>query len=247
MHRRWIDQRQVSSMDKPSKHRALATRVHHFVAGLRFDGEWQYLCRSNTGRSRWTTLPAAANSHKETDPAGVWWCVRCCAAVLGGLQWSSISIPPRQLLHPHSREVVQAMKACLIAWKMDVWTDATSIVQRLNAQILEQGGSALLQLQLIRHSDHKQQRRVCWAWIVGVEERKSSRWPLPATEQSVQRQVLRWLIVTVDWQAPWGCGYGAGLHLQSDGHCEIRSTDGQRVNAQCLAMITLKPLTAEHN
>ncbi|MEJ5152572.1 hypothetical protein [Comamonas sp. MYb396] len=85
---------------------------HRYMAGLRFNGFWEYQVQARAGQWRWKALHLGEQHSNETrklDPQGAWWCVRQCSALVGR---RSLASP--QLLQPRSpcpdpSEMLQAL------------------------------------------------------------------------------------------------------------------------------------------
>jgi hypothetical protein len=137
-----------------------------YLCGLRFEGRWEYLLKTPSGRQRWTLLSTGHDHPGPRDPHGLWWCVRRCVAVLRQQTWGASHLPLQLPPDPEAREMVEILDVLLPGWKLLRHVHAGSSPMRC-AQALNRGGGALLTLEF--DGNDEPGPRVAWAWVVGVE------------------------------------------------------------------------------
>jgi hypothetical protein len=215
--------------------------THSFLPGLRFDTLWRYQTLTPSGSLRWAVLPLGHLEHHDVDPHGAWWCARRCAAVLGQHPWQSIRLPQAMPPHPCASEVGRVLGYQLPGWQVQHNEYMAQDPVPSCAQALNQGGSALLQMQLQSQGPGALARRIFWTWIVGVEWQQTFRRAWMASDLHAPAQPRCLLAVPFGLSMPWSSGYTARVQVNEEGHCQLDAIDGQWRESLCLATVTLAP------
>ena len=210
--------------------------IHRYMHGIRFNGPWEYRVVSPSGRRRWSYMFADADRGSVSDPEGLGWCLRRCAAVMTQRPLRSVAVSLPLSTQTDDHHGWKALfRGCEIRSSK---TSGTEPMNRLGVA-LEHGGCALLKLVLHRRLHCKLEEAACWVWVVGVEMQA-----LPETaEGSVPRSsyVTRAaLVVSHAWSAPWGSGFGARVSWDALGQCILCSVDGARLQGRCAEVVTIE-------
>ena len=204
---------------------------HRYMAGLRFNGFWEYQVQARAGQWRWKALHPGEQQSNETrklDPQGAWWCVRQCSALVGRRSRASPQLPKPRSSCPEPSEMLQALPLSCKARELDT-EDAEgalgSYIDDLVATI-EKQGCALLRFEATARASEPS--RVCWVWMVGTEARVGDN------------SLSALLVVGPRWPAPWGSGFGARVQAQFDGSWKICSVDGKVMQVRMTDCITVE-------
>jgi hypothetical protein len=216
--------------------------IHRYMRGIRFDGPWEYRVTSPAGRRRWSYMFPDADRDSVSDPEGLEWCLRRCAAVMTQRPLLSIAVSlPLSTYADHYLGWKALFPGCEIRSATTIGTEAMNCLRT----VLELGGCALLKLVLHRRQYGTLEDTVCWVWVVGVEMME-----LPATVEgslSRPRHTIRAaLVVSHAWGAPWGSGFGARVSWDALGQCILCSVDGERLQGQCAVVVTIAPKHSQH-
>lgn len=209
---------------------------HRYMAGLRFNGIWQYQVQTRAGQWRWRAIDLwepFSNETRELDPQGAWWCVRQRSAFMG--RRSRANHQPHKQLPPcpNLNEMLQVMPICCKVWELNAeYMEGTlcSYIDDLVATI-ERQGCALLRFEATASTSEPSHVR--WVWMVGAETRLSDN------------SLSALLVVGPHWSAPWGSGFGAKAQPLPGGSWRICSVDGEVMRGRLTAAITVEPAAVE--
>ena len=204
---------------------------HLYMAGLRFNGCWEYQAQARAGQWRWKAIDLWEPSSEmwESDPQGAWWCVRQCSVLMGRRFRASPQLLQPRSSCPEPSEMLQALPPSCRARELNT-DDAEgalgSYIDDLVATI-EKQGCALLRFEATARASEPS--RVRWVWMVGTETRVGDN------------GLSALLVVGPHWPAPWGSGFGARGQVQPDGSWKICSVDGEVMRGRLTACITAGP------
>lgn len=211
--------------------------VHHYMRGLRFDGPWEYRMVIASGRMHWSRMLPDADRDRTSDQEGLGWSLRRIAAVMAQRPLRTIAASSSLSTHTDGR-----LRRKGLFPGFEIWSSkaiGADLMSRLGV-VLESGGCALLKLVLQRRQYGKLEHAACWAWVVGVE-----MMALPDTEERSTAQprhtIRAALVVSREWNAPWGSGFGARVSWNALGQCSLCSVDGARLEGRCAEVLFIAP------
>jgi len=205
---------------------------HRYMAGLRFNGIWEYQVQARAGQWRWKAMDLWEPSSRETrefDPQGAWWCVRQCCALVGQRSRASPQIPKPRSPCPEPSEMLQALPPSCKARELNT-EDAEGALGRYIDDLvatIEKQGCALLRFEATARASEPS--RVRWVWMVGTEARVGDN------------SLSALLVVGPRWPAPWGSGFGAKAQPLPDASWKICSVDGEVMRGRLTGCITAGP------
>lgn len=211
--------------------------IHRYMHGIRFDGPWEYRVMSPAGRRRWSYMFPDADRGSVSNPEGLEWCQRRCAAVMMQRPLRSMAVSSSLSTPIDDHHGWNALfPGC------EIRSATTSGTESMNClgTVLERGGCALLKLVLHRRLHGKLEETACWVWVVGVEmmalpETTGENTPRPS------HAIRAALVVSHAWSAPWGSGFGARVSWGALGQCILCSVDGGRLQGRCVEVVTIVP------
>lgn len=207
---------------------------HRYMAGLRFNGIWEYQAQTRAGQWRWRAINLWEPSSKETkelDPQGAWWCLRQ-SSVLMGRRSRAIQQPHKQLPPcPNLKEMLQAMPISCNVRELDAEHGEGTLCSAIDDLVatIEKQGCALLRFEVAASTSVPS--RMQWVWMVGAETRVGDN------------GMSALLVVGPHWSAPWGSGFGAKAQPLPGGNWRICSVDGEVMRGRLTAAITVEPAT----
>jgi len=205
---------------------------HRYMAGLRFNGIWEYQVQAQAGQWRWKALDLGEqppSGTRELDPQGAWWCVRQCSALMGQRSRASLQIPKPRSPCPEPSEMLQALPPSCKARELNT-EDAEGALGRYIDDLvatIEKQGCALLRFEATARASEPS--RVRWVWMVGTEARVGDN------------RLSALLVVGPRWPAPWGSGFGAKAQPLPDASWKICSVDGEVMRGRLTGCITAGP------
>lgn len=216
--------------------------IHRYMHGIRFDGPWEYRVVSPSGRKRWSYMFPDTDPGSVSDPEGLEWCLRRCAAVMTQRPIRSIAVSL-----PLSTPIDDDHGGKALFPHCEIRTATTIGTESMNClgAVLAHGGCALLKLVLQRRHYGQLEDTVCWVWVVGVEmmalsETTGGNTPRP------RHTIRAALVVSHAWSAPWGSGFGARVSWDALGQCILCSVDGERLQGRCVEVVTIGPPHSQH-
>lgn len=205
---------------------------HRYMAGLRFNGIWEYQAQTRAGQWRWRAMDLSepsSNQTRQLDPQGARWCVRQCSALMG--RRSRASQQPHKQLPPcpDLNEMLQAMPLSCKARELDAEHAEGTLCGAIDDLVatIEKQGCALLRFEATASTSEPS--RVQWVWMVGAETRVGDN------------SLSALLVVGPHWSAPWGSGFGAKAQPLPGGSWRICSVDGEVMRGRLTAAITVEP------
>lgn len=205
---------------------------HRYMAGLRFNGFWEYQVQARARQRRWKAMDLwepSLREMRESDPQWAWWCVRQCSALMGRSSRASPQLPKPRSPCPEPSEMLQELPLSCKARELNT-DDAQGALGRYIDDLLatiEKQGCALLRFEATARASEPS--RVRWVWMVGTEARVGDN------------SLSALLVVGPHWPAPWGSGFGARAHALPDGSWKICSVDGEVMRGRLTACITAGP------
>ena len=204
---------------------------HRYMAGLRFNGSWEYQVQARAGQWRWKAMDLWEPSSEmlESDPQGAWWCVRQCSALVSRRSRASSQLPKPRSPCPEPSEMLQELPLSCKARELNT-DDAEGTLGRYIDDLLatiEKQGCALLRFEATARASEPS--RVRWVWMVGTEARVGDN------------SLSALLVVGPRWPAPWGSGFGAKAQPLPDASWKICSVDGEVMRGRLTGCITAGP------